>query len=688
MKLNQLISQYIIKFLSAIFILSAGFHAFAQQTETKEQKDVRMKWWREARFGMFIHWGLYAIPAGEWKGETNHAEWIRNTAKIPLEEYERFVSQFNPNKFNANEWAKLANEAGMKYIVITSKHHDGFCLFNTQYTDFDIMSTPFKRDIMGELSKACASNNLKMCWYHSIMDWHHPDYLPRRDWETSRTTEGADFDRFLEYLKNQLKELVTNYGKIGVLWFDGEWEKTWNHQYGQAIYDYLRKMDPDLIINNRVDVGRDGMAGISKSIEYAGDFGTPEQEVPARGIPGMDWESCITMNNNWGYNKNDHNWKSTENIIKMLCDIVSKGGNLLLNVGPTAEGIFPPEAIERLKQIGGWMKINGDAIYGTEASPFSNLKWGRCTRKAVDGKTILYFHVFDFPKNNKITIPGLGNKVSKVYDMASKSNIAFKKAGNNYDLDISKVKPFDYVTVIAMELEDELQVYDKPYINADFPVFVDELTVKIGAENKKVEIHYTLNGQEPTVSSELATDSGIVIKKTTTVKARCFYNGKPVSDTESKTFEKIAGLPAINIDNPEPGLKFRLYKGKFSKLPDFVKLQPDKEGISNNFDLLQFENEKEFACVFEGYVIVPKDGMYNIYLNSDDGSRLVIDDKFVIDNDFDHAMVEKKSAIGLAAGFHKIKVMYYQSGGGLGLRVSVEGQGIDKDLVPDRVLFR
>ena len=191
----------------------------------ENSNDERMAWWREARFGMFIHWGLYAIPAGEWEGNTNHAEWIRTTAQIPLEQYDKFVGEFNPVKFNADDWVRMARDAGMKYIVITSKHHDGFSLFNSKYTDYDIMSTPFQRDIMDELANACRKYGLRICWYHSIMDWHHPDYLPRRSWEKDRGIEGADFERYIAYMKNQLRELVENYGDIGVLWFDGEWEK-------------------------------------------------------------------------------------------------------------------------------------------------------------------------------------------------------------------------------------------------------------------------------------------------------------------------------------------------------------------------------------------------------------------------------------------------------------------------------
>ncbi len=300
---------------AVLALLLAGGRALAQ-VETKEQFDARMKSWAEARFGLFIHWGLYAIPAGEWGGQTDYGEWIRTSAQIPVTEYDKLVGRFNPVKFNADEWVRLAKDAGMKYITITSKHHDGFCLFDSKYTDFDVMSTPFKRDIMKELSAACHKQGIKMCWYHSIMDWHYPDYLPRREWEKDRPTEGANFDRYVAHLKDQLKELVTNYGSIGVLWFDGEWENTWNPKYGREIYDYVRSLQPSIIINNRVGAGRSGMEGLTKEGEYSGDFGTPEQTIPATGIPGQYWETCMTMNDHWGYNSHDQNWKSSKELLR------------------------------------------------------------------------------------------------------------------------------------------------------------------------------------------------------------------------------------------------------------------------------------------------------------------------------------------------------------------------------------
>src|SRR5437773_9041326 len=405
-------------------------------SETKSQKEQRMKWWKDARFGLFIHWGLYSVPASEWKGDTSHAEWIRTTAKIPINEYEKFVHQFNPVKFNAEEWVKLAKAAGMKYIVITSKHHDGFCMFDTKQTDFDIMSTPFHRDVMKELSEACKKEGIQLCFYHSIMDWHHPDYLPRREWEKDRPTTGANFQNYISYLKSELKELLTNYGKIGVLWFDGEWENTWTHERGKDLYQYVRSLQPSIIVNNRVDVGREGMQGLTKE-GFVGDFGTPEQEIPATGIPNADWESCMTMNNNWGYNSHDNNWKSSEDLVRKLIDIASKGGNFLLNIGPTSEGVFPKQAIERLKDIGSWMRINSESIYETKASPFKKLSWGRCTQKSIPGGTRLYLQVFDWPEDGKLIVRGIGNQMISAYGLADKMKLKFERKESDYVIDIS-----------------------------------------------------------------------------------------------------------------------------------------------------------------------------------------------------------------------------------------------------------
>ncbi|NOS70508.1 MAG: alpha-L-fucosidase [Verrucomicrobia bacterium] len=416
--------------------------------ETPHERDARMKWWRDARFGMFIHWGLYAIPAGEWKGKTDHAEWIRESAKIPLEEYNQFLGQFNPVKFNPAEWSRLAHRAGMKYLVITSKHHDGFALWDSKASDFDVMATPFKRDILKELSAACRKQNVRFCTYHSIMDWHHPDYLPRRTWEKStRSADGADFDRFRGYLKSQLAEIVRGYNP-GVMWFDGEWEATWTHAMGEDLDDYVRGLNKKIIINNRVDKGRHGMAGQTREGGFRGDFGTPEQEIPDQGIPGVDWESCMTMNAHWGWNAADTKWKSTEDLVRKLIDIASKGGNFLLNIGPRPDGTFPDQAVERLEGIGRWMDKNSSSIYGTHASPIGKPAWGRCTQKELGkGKTRLYLHVFDWPNDGQLVVTGINGTPIKAALLDGGDKLKFTQNAGGLTIEVP-AKPKDTMTTV------------------------------------------------------------------------------------------------------------------------------------------------------------------------------------------------------------------------------------------------
>ena len=676
------------KFFALMLISFLTLHAQDFTKETKKQHDARMQWWRDARFGLFIHWGLYAVPAGEWKGQTDYGEWIRTSAQIPLEEYDKFTDQFNPVKFDADQWVKMAKDAGMKYIVITSKHHDGFQLFDSKQSTFNVMHTPFKRDVLKELADACRKEGLKMCWYHSIMDWHHPDYLPRREWEKDRSTEGADFNRYFEYMKAQLKELLTNYGDISVLWFDGEWESTWNTKYGKELYNYVRRLQPDIIINNRVGAGRSGMEGFTKEGEFSGDFGTPEQTIPATGLPGVDWETCMTMNDHWGYNKNDKNWKSTKEILQMLADIASKGGNYLLNVGPTAEGVFPPESIERLKAIGEWMKVNGESIYGTKASPFQKLDWGRCTKKTIENNnTRLYLHLFNWPQDGKLVVPGIFNKVEQAFLLSDK-NIKLETARNEDAVNIflPLQAPDSINSVIVLDVAGEEDISSPPDIDTTFVQFIDKINVPVKTDRKNVTIHYTLDGSIPTANSPLAKES-IPLDDCALVSARCFRDGKAVSGTSQAVFTRVWPSAAEKLDNPSGGIKYSYYEGDWDKIPNFSELVPKKEGILNNFDFSPRIEVEHFGFEYTGYVKVPKDDVYAFFTDSDDGSSLYINDKLIVDNDGLHGLTQKRGIIALAAGYHKIRVCYFEKTGGDDLKVYIEGKKMKKRLIPSEFLF-
>ena len=668
------------------FIAFATLFSCSSPERTAETEDSRMEWWREARFGMFIHWGLYAIPAGEWKGQTNHAEWIRTTAEIPLDTYDEFLPEFNPIKFDADAWVKMAKDAGMKYITITSKHHDGFGLYDSKVSDYDVMSTPFQRDILKELAEACRKADIKLCFYHSIMDWHHPDYLPRRGWETGRSSEGAEFPRYVDYMKSQLKELLTEYGDIGVLWFDGEWEDTWTHEDGVELYDYVRSFQSDIIINNRVDKGRQGMQGLTAEGDFKGDFGTPEQEIPDIGLPGIDWESCMTMNDHWGYNKNDSNWKSTEDLIQKLSDIASKGGNFLLNIGPKADGSFPQESIDRLKAIGEWMQVNGESIYGTSASPFEHLSWGRVTQKEIGNGTRLYLHVFDWPTDGKLRLSGIRNKEIRAGLLASPSTILdVERDEDALVISVPKASPDNIDAVIFLDIDGKPDVILPPEIDFEEENFVDQMAVVLGNGNSAT-IRYTLDGSTPTFESE-AYKGDLLIDKSATLKARLFENDIAISGTATQALTKVKMQQGVSLKNLKLGLAYKYYEGDWNQLPNFKALKTKKRGAVSGFNFSPRLSEEQFAFEYEGYISIPEKGAYRFYISSDDGSQLFINDQLLIDNDGLHGMTEKNGLAALSKGYHKIRVTFFEKGGGDGLIVSWKGPNVEKSEVSSKVLF-
>jgi alpha-L-fucosidase len=437
--------------LVLVLVLVAGASGGAQ-------RDERMQWWRDARFGMFIHWGLYAVPAGEYQGQRSReiGEWIMSWANIPRAEYVKFAPEFDPVKFDAAKIVGAAKDAGMKYIVITSKHHDGFSMYDSKVSDYDIVdSTPYKKDPMRALADESKKQGIKFAFYYSIMDWHHPSQYVKAEGkhETAghKMTEMREGQKpvYVAYMKAQLKELVTQYDPA-VLWFDGEWVDWWTEADGKDLYQYVRGLKPSILINNRVGKGRKGMEGLNKTDQqYAGDFGTPEQRIPATGLPGVDWESCMTMNTTWGFKSYDDQWKSAETLVRNVIDTASKGGNYLLNVGPTAAGEIPAPSLDRLAAIGKWMKVNGESIYGTTASPFpAQLPWGRATSKG--GK--LYLHVFQWPADGKIVVPGYTGTVTRAYLLSDPKRALISKTGpEGLVIDVPPAAPDPIATVLVLE---------------------------------------------------------------------------------------------------------------------------------------------------------------------------------------------------------------------------------------------
>ena len=356
-----------------------------------------IRWWREARFGMFIHWGLYAVPAGTWKGwQTDHiGEWIMYHARIPVAEYEKLAERFNPVRFDAREWVRVAKEAGMKYIVITSKHHDGFALYHSRCSAYNIVdATPYGKDPIADLAEACREAGLKLGFYYSqVQDWHEKDAVGN-DWDWPDESE-KDFARYLEEkCKPQIRELLTQYGEIGLIWFDTP--KDCLPEHSQQLFDLVKELQPNCIVNGRIGNQR-------------GDYiSTGDNMIPALPLD-KDWEVPATLNDTWGFKSFDKNWKSSVELIRLLVTINSRGGNYLLNVGPTAEGIIPKPSVDILLEVGQWMERNGESIYGTKATPvfpYDYSQWGGITSKP--GR--IYLHLFELPK--RLGIHGLANRVT------------------------------------------------------------------------------------------------------------------------------------------------------------------------------------------------------------------------------------------------------------------------------------
>jgi alpha-L-fucosidase len=386
----------------------------------------RTKWWRDAKFGMFIHWGLYAVPAGEWKGEEvdGYAEWVMFHHKIPVAEYEQLADKFNPVKFNADEWVGLAKAAGMKYMVITSKHHDGFAMFDSKVSDYNIVErTPYGRDVIGALASACKRGGIKFGCYYSIdRDWHEFDAASNEHKQDNRwdwpDASRKDFNKYLaQKAMGQVEEILTQY-KPDIMWFDGIGMKT--DEQNARIVKLVRKLQPTCLINSRLDT--------YKLPTEWGDYTSMDDNVVPPNYRGGGWENPGTIGESYGYHKYDDDWKRPGEIIEMLVDIVSKGGNYLLNVGPKADGTIPAEAVRTLRQVGKWMDKYGESIYGTSASPIGRPEWGRCTAKA--GK--LYLHVFDCPGDGQLVAKAVKSEVKRAYMLADpgKRGLGFIQSSN------------------------------------------------------------------------------------------------------------------------------------------------------------------------------------------------------------------------------------------------------------------
>lgn len=423
--------------------------------ETEAQKTQRMKWWTEARFGMFIHWGLYALPARH--------EWVKNAERLTNDQYQKYFENFNPDMYDPHEWAKMAKAAGMKYVVLTAKHHEGFCLFDSKFTDYKATNTPYGKDLIKEYVEAFRAEGLKVGFYYSLIDWHHPDYTidsnhPQRqtsDTAYARLNKGKDMSKYREYMKNQVRELLTNYGEISVIWFDfsfpgknGKGRADWD---SENLIKLARSLQPGIIVDDRLDL---------KDVEGGWDFVSPEQvkvaKWPEYNGKKVAWETCQTFSGSWGYYRDENTWKSPAQLLELLIESVSKGGNLLLNVGPTARGVFDYRAQDRLKSMGEWMKYNGRSVYGcTEAPagfvapPNTLLTYNPVTNR-------LYVHLLAYPMGS-LTLTNMGDKVKYIQFLHDASETKFRsgrdEAKNDLILSLPVQKPPVEIPVLELILK-------------------------------------------------------------------------------------------------------------------------------------------------------------------------------------------------------------------------------------------
>jgi len=419
----------------------ASVAAVESQRESRAEYEARLRWFTQARFGMFIHWGPVSLKGTE-------IGWSRGQ-QVPRAEYDTLYKRFNPTRFNAAEWVAIAKRAGMKYIVFTSKHHDGFTMFDSKLTDYDIMATPYGKDVMRALADECRKQGLVFCTYYSILDWYQPDY------NTTGSHGGPgyqlppgtkpDMDRYVAYMKGQLREIVQNYGPIGILWFDGEWEAPWTPERGWDLYRYCRSLQPDIIVNNRVGKGRHGMAGGTKGSQYAGDYDTPEQRV---GSFQMDrpWETCMTICRQWAWKPNDQ-LKSLEQCLHTLIRTAGGDGNLLFNVGPMPDGRIEPRQVERLEQMGQWLQRYGQSIYATRGGPFKPGPWGVSTRS---GRRI-YLHILKWP-GRRLVLPAIDAKIQSATVLTG-GRVTVERTDRGIEVAIppADIQPIDTIVVLNLD---------------------------------------------------------------------------------------------------------------------------------------------------------------------------------------------------------------------------------------------
>ncbi|QEC78550.1 alpha-L-fucosidase [Mucilaginibacter ginsenosidivorax] len=443
--------------LLLMFVLLMAPSVFAQKmigTETDAQKDKRMEWWKDDRFGMFIHWGLYSQAARH--------EWVKHNEKIDNAGYQKYFDQFNPDLFDPQKWAKQAKAAGMKYAVLTTKHHEGFCLFDSKFTDYKAPNTKAKRDLVREYVNAFRAQGLKVGFYYSLLDWHHPQYTideihpqspaDKSDASYAKLNKGRDMAKYRQYMRDQITELLTKYGKIDILWLDFSFPRKDGHGKGKdewgsvELLKLIRKLQPGIIVDNRLNL---------EEYKDGADFETPEQVSTAElaKYRGKTWETCQTFSGSWGYYRDENTWKTHRQLLDLLITSVSNGGNLILNVGPTARGEFDYRATNALDSLAYWMHANSKSIYNCTYAPdtYKIPEGTKLTYNKAAGK--LYVQLFSYP-HGKLILPGYKGKIKYAQFLNDSSELLYKEI-NEDDLEVTlpAKKPNYEIPVIELTLQ-------------------------------------------------------------------------------------------------------------------------------------------------------------------------------------------------------------------------------------------